>query len=133
MGTAIPCPVHCHPCGGARLVEAKGSMLGAGTAMPCLVAPPPLGRCPPGLGKAQLESGWSSDVMVYTAMARTVHRLVLSDATTMLFLEASVFGVELRESPRWEPPPYVWFTALLIQRGRKTDMGTIGGTATLLW
>ena len=50
-----------------------------------------------------------------------------------VFPKASVFGVELRESPPWEPLPYVRFTALLIQRGRKTDMGTIGGTATLGW
>ena len=84
-GTATPCPVHHHPCGSARLAEAESSVMGAGTAVPCPVAPPPLGRCPPRLDRAQLESGWSPDVTMYTAVAWTVHHRVLSGATVVFF------------------------------------------------
>ena len=45
-----------------------------GTVTPCPVAPPPLGRCPPGRGRKGLELGLAPPVMVYTAPGATMHR-----------------------------------------------------------
>ena len=119
--------MHHHPSGGDRLAEAESSVLGAGTAVPCPMAPPPLGRCPPELGRAQQEPGWSPEVAVHTAMVRAVHRhgavrchrlfltesegagLVTATVTAMvtamhhpIFLERRVFGVLAEVAP---PPP----------------------------
>jgi hypothetical protein len=71
-GTAPSCPVHRHPSGSDRLAEAERSV-GAGTAMHCLVAPPPLGRCPPGRVQGEPVLGPALEVAVCTATGATVH------------------------------------------------------------
>ena len=45
-----------------------------GTAAPCPVAPPPLGRCPPGRGREGLVLGLAPEVAVCTTTGVMVHR-----------------------------------------------------------
>ena len=46
-----------------------------GTTTPCPVAPSPLGRCPPGRGRSELELRLAAEGAVCTATGRMVHRL----------------------------------------------------------
>jgi hypothetical protein len=70
MGTAV----HRPGLSGDRLAEAKDAGAEDGTAI-VPVAPPPLGRCPPGGGQEQCVGVWAPVCPVYTARCMAMHHL----------------------------------------------------------
>ena len=111
-GTAMPCPVHRHPCGGDQVRRLRVRCYG-GAPPPYLVAQPPLGRCPPRLGQEQQRRVRAPVHPMYTAAIRAVHCLVTATGGVV----PPPFLSREWGKPGWSPATV---TAVFFQRGGKT-------------